>query len=40
MRFVRSCEAMEQEGLVEIQTVRGWQRVALTARGRQEAGRV
>ncbi|MGB9724692.1 MAG: hypothetical protein ACPL7C_12885 [Anaerolineae bacterium] len=33
-------QAMEQEGLVEIQTVRGWQRVALTARGRQEAGRV
>jgi predicted transcriptional regulator len=33
-------QAMEQEGLVEIQTVRGWQRVALTARGREEAGRV
>ncbi len=31
-------QTMEQEGLVEIRTLRGWQLVALTARGRQEAG--
>ncbi|MBC7226572.1 MAG: hypothetical protein H5T61_05005 [Thermoflexales bacterium] len=27
-------QAMEQEGLVEIQTLRGWELVSLTARGR------
>lgn len=27
-------QAMEQEGLVEIQTLRGWEMVSLTARGR------
>lgn len=31
---------MERDGLVEIQTLRGWQRVSLTARGRQEAKRM
>ncbi|MCX7681838.1 MAG: hypothetical protein N2508_07740 [Anaerolineae bacterium] len=31
---------MEREGLVEIKTLRGWQQVSLTARGRQEAKRL
>lgn len=31
-------QTMEKEGLVEIRTLQGWQLVALTPRGRQEAG--
>jgi hypothetical protein len=31
-------QAMEREGLVEIRTLRGWQLVSLTDRGRREAG--
>jgi DNA-binding GntR family transcriptional regulator len=33
-------QAMEREGLVEIRTMRGWQLVSLTDRGRREAGSV
>jgi len=32
-------QEMEREGLVEIRTLRGWQLVSLTDRGRREAGR-
>lgn len=32
-------QAMEREGLVAIQLMRGWPLVSLTERGRQEAGR-
>lgn len=32
-------QEMEQEGLVEIRTMRGWPLVSLTERGRREAGR-
>jgi len=31
-------QAMEREGLVEIRTLKGWQLVSLTDRGRREAG--